>query len=479
MADLVVSDLDVPPSARINLIKRSLEDRYKKGFPILKELLQNADDARSNSVLVEVCPGWPESRSPLFQGPGLLVANDGDFTDDDRRGIMSFGVSEKAADSATIGKFGLGQKAVFHLCDAFVVHVVNRRPPLTIVVNPWKDIPGNETGTWGYVDRSDTDSLVERAGRDYQHRAVILWLPFRRKNLMPAPGAGFSTTPPDAEHIILDLARTDDLRVVLTTLRHVKSIELRHVLDNKRVHSRVSIADKATRLLGPPLPGPSNPRPFTGNFTGKLLGQRGSDCFVGREATTEDPRLKDLRSNSEHWPTTDSYPPKREKGEQHGAATLLRTNSTRNELRISWAVFLPISEEVPKFRTLPVDAEVGCIHILLHGYFFLDSGRIQIRGIDEQPRQGNPNDTLGLHHAWNTQLRDTAVLPLIPSLLKDALDKDVVTADEFPHLVAALAKSTWFRDHRRAICRDYSLVRVLTGNQENRSAKWELVKTQK
>lgn len=33
--------------AIVNLIKRNLQDRYASGYPILKELLQNADDARA------------------------------------------------------------------------------------------------------------------------------------------------------------------------------------------------------------------------------------------------------------------------------------------------------------------------------------------------------------------------------------------------------------------------------------------------
>ena len=32
-------------SDHINLIADNLRDRYKSGFPILKELIQNADDA--------------------------------------------------------------------------------------------------------------------------------------------------------------------------------------------------------------------------------------------------------------------------------------------------------------------------------------------------------------------------------------------------------------------------------------------------
>ena len=48
---------------------------------------------------------------------------------DDERGITSFGESRKAAGGAAIGKFGLGQKAVLHLCDAFVVYAYGDDEP--------------------------------------------------------------------------------------------------------------------------------------------------------------------------------------------------------------------------------------------------------------------------------------------------------------------------------------------------------------
>ena len=61
--------------------------------------------------------------------------NDGEFLEKDRAGITSFGESSKATDSATIGKFGFGQKAVFHLCDAFVIYAYGDSEPFSTVVN--------------------------------------------------------------------------------------------------------------------------------------------------------------------------------------------------------------------------------------------------------------------------------------------------------------------------------------------------------
>jgi hypothetical protein len=100
MPDLRVSAISI-----VNQIKSNLQDRYETGYPILKKLLQNADDAGARRFRLDGLSGWPIATNPLLRGPGLLVVNDGIFRREDRRGITSFGESDKAADSAAIGKF--------------------------------------------------------------------------------------------------------------------------------------------------------------------------------------------------------------------------------------------------------------------------------------------------------------------------------------------------------------------------------------
>ena len=155
-------DFRVSPISIVNQIKSNLQDRYDSGYPVLKELLQNADDAEARRFRLDALPGWPTAVNPLLRGPGLLVVNDGLFRKDDERGITSFGESGKATDSAAIGKFGLGQKAVFHLCDAFVVYAYGDGEPFSTVVNPFLGVvvDGNISRQWEPPSESglvDTD----------------------------------------------------------------------------------------------------------------------------------------------------------------------------------------------------------------------------------------------------------------------------------------------------------------------------------
>ncbi|WCJ60905.1 hypothetical protein NXS98_07230 [Fontisphaera persica] len=120
----------------ISRIRQDLRDRYQDGFAILKELLQNTDDAGANrpgdeaSQLVIVLSdiGLPGSRHPLLKAPGLAVLNNGAFTLSDAISITSLGMSNKAGQGGAAGKFGLGLKSIFHWAEAFLLFVFNFSP---------------------------------------------------------------------------------------------------------------------------------------------------------------------------------------------------------------------------------------------------------------------------------------------------------------------------------------------------------------
>lgn len=457
-------DFRVSPISVVNQIKSNLQDRYDSGYPILKELLQNADDAGARRFRLDALVGWPTAANPLLRGPGLLVVNDGVFRKDDERGITSFGESGKATDSAAIGKFGLGQKAVFHLCDAFVVYAYGDSEPFSTVVNPFLgvDVDGNISRQWeppsenGLVD-TDLELLRRQVAPDFPDRCLALWLPFRRQGLRPAPDVGFSSNFPSGPETIAELANTDDLRVLLTALRHLESVEIR---EHGETRCAIGIDDVRDRLLGPKH-WHSGTRSFGGTI--KTRPDPSVAQFVAREAMILDGRLAGLRLTP-HWPKTISVlspTPQPEKGEPHGAATLLRASkSAPSQLRISWAVFLPISEASD--IAIPLDGNIlGQFRLLLHGYFFLDSGRRQIEGLSASAKDEEPSDASGLRQAWNSELRDSVVLPLLPALLRDALNSKMVTSAELAQLVAAVAGSPWFQRNRNAICKESALVRVL------------------
>nr|XP_034993079.1 sacsin-like [Zootoca vivipara]XP_034993081.1 sacsin-like [Zootoca vivipara] len=97
--------------------------KYPDGGQILKELIQNADDAGAEEVILLYDTRSFGTQS-LFseglastQGPALLAYNNGLFSEADWEGIQSPGISHKEDDPSTVGRFGLGFNSVYHITD--------------------------------------------------------------------------------------------------------------------------------------------------------------------------------------------------------------------------------------------------------------------------------------------------------------------------------------------------------------------------
>ncbi|XP_026232042.1 sacsin [Anabas testudineus] len=97
--------------------------RYPDGGQILKELIQNADDAQATKVVFihdERSYGtkslWTEELGK-YQGPALYAYNNAAFTDDDWEGIQMAGRSVKRNDPNKVGRFGIGFNSVYHTTD--------------------------------------------------------------------------------------------------------------------------------------------------------------------------------------------------------------------------------------------------------------------------------------------------------------------------------------------------------------------------
>ena len=108
-------------------IQNILRD-YPFNITVLKELLQNADDAKATKMCVILDKRTHGADSVLseewkkLQGPALLVWNDSTFTESDLKGIQNLGLGSKRSDAETIGQYGIGFNVVYHLtdCPSFV-----------------------------------------------------------------------------------------------------------------------------------------------------------------------------------------------------------------------------------------------------------------------------------------------------------------------------------------------------------------------
>ncbi|RXW22303.1 hypothetical protein EST38_g3550 [Candolleomyces aberdarensis] len=102
---------------------RSILDNYPFSAGLLREILQNSDDAKATeqTFLLDCCK-HPTERicHPSIadtQGPALLAFNNAKFLPDDWVALQIISKSSKREDTSKIGKFGIGIRSCYHVTD--------------------------------------------------------------------------------------------------------------------------------------------------------------------------------------------------------------------------------------------------------------------------------------------------------------------------------------------------------------------------
>ncbi|KAL7865231.1 hypothetical protein SRHO_G00104780 [Serrasalmus rhombeus] len=132
---------------------KNIIDAYPSKKDILKELIQNADDAEATEIHFV----WDKRQHKtekifgekwkLLQGPALCVYNNKTFTDEDLIGIQQLGEGGKHGTLGRTGKFGLGFNSVYHLTDCPSILTADEKlcvsdPNLKYVESGTKESPG-------------------------------------------------------------------------------------------------------------------------------------------------------------------------------------------------------------------------------------------------------------------------------------------------------------------------------------------------
>ena len=168
----------------VNILRDNLHDRYDSGFPVLKELIQNANDAGASELFISQNAEIRTAQHDLLQKPALLVYNDGKVTDKDLEGIISVAQGGKTGKAGVIGKFGLGMKSIFHFCDMFFYVAFQNGNRRIQLVNPFIDPRTGEDPyhkNWNILSESDSKTLEEEVLKISGTRkdGLMLWIPLR------------------------------------------------------------------------------------------------------------------------------------------------------------------------------------------------------------------------------------------------------------------------------------------------------------
>ncbi|XP_064321099.1 sacsin-like [Phalacrocorax carbo] len=272
----------------------SILQKYPDGGQILKELVQNADDAGANEVVFvsderefDITGGGLEGT----QGPALLAYNDAVMSPRDWTGLLRPGVSHKQKDPSTVGRFGLGFTSVYHLTDLPGV----LSPPSLGVLDPECQVLLLAGARWDVSAAQDLPGLFEPfwAGLEAvgQHRdsarGTLFRFPLRRQP------SGISAGVSNSERLC-SLFQTflTEAPLALLFLRHVRRMALYRVAPDG-VQTLVGTLAASSQPL--PVPGPSGDAGMS--LAWRLVALHGdgvgdgSEWLVGTGRATEGPAV--------------------------------------------------------------------------------------------------------------------------------------------------------------------------------------------
>ncbi|VDI02992.1 Hypothetical predicted protein [Mytilus galloprovincialis] len=133
-----MATIGIPFGQREGLVTRlkGILENYPEKHSVLKEILQNADDAGASEVHFLYDMRQHQSKTifsdnwKILQGPSLCVFNDACFTKNDKKGLKNLGVGSKTGDLMKTGQFGIGFNAVYHITDAPAIMTKGERAAL-------------------------------------------------------------------------------------------------------------------------------------------------------------------------------------------------------------------------------------------------------------------------------------------------------------------------------------------------------------
>ena len=208
-------DFRVSPISIVTQIKSNLQERYDYGYPILKELLQNADDAEAHDSGSMRCRAGRPPPIRFSVGRDFWWSMTASFA---RKMRAELRRSAKAAKPPTARRSASSASARKRCSISATRSSSSQREsdkPFSTVVNPFLEVEvaGNISRQWeppgiGGLDLADLEFLRREVSSDFPDRYLILWLPLRREGIQPAPGVGFSSNIPSIAGTIKELSQT-------------------------------------------------------------------------------------------------------------------------------------------------------------------------------------------------------------------------------------------------------------------------------
>ena len=216
---------------------RSILKAYPRDVGILKELVQNADDAGASEIHFVYDNRYHKTERMFsktwheIQGPALCVYNNRPFSEDDFEGIQRLGIGSKVDDPTKTGQYGIGFNAIYHVtdCPSFISNgdtlcILDpqvRYAPYASSHNPGRLIPLDEDIRADYSD-SLTGYLEEFFDLS---QATMFRLPIRDETMaVNSEISNKQISEKDIQNLMLLF--TVEAKEILLFLNHVRKVSL-------------------------------------------------------------------------------------------------------------------------------------------------------------------------------------------------------------------------------------------------------------
>jgi hypothetical protein len=448
---------------------------YASGFPILKELLQNAEDSQASHFDYGYCGGIQSAQHPLLKCPGVFSLSNGYFNIKNARKIAAaIGGSSKVSEENSIGKFGLGLKSIFNLCEAFFY--ISDQPSYQDdydefngfnFFNPWSVQGKDLFHDWKIPKESDRDLMLENFDfllkkeeyRETNKNCLLTWIPLRLRDHKPNKEFDRDGNPlgcireeyfdsqPDF------LSTLDTQHSFAQILPMLSSVECIRFWENTQKESTFQITYKSngrrrTRELAET---PTISQDWSGNIE---INETSFLTFWGVEKRVDTEVVNLITKLQERVRSFGKLQP-------HVAIVISYHESSECKLIIWPAVFLPVGNQ--PLQTINLKPSKS-YQITLHGNFIPSKERTSIEGVF-----GNSSDSEKAQ--WNKLLCQNVLSLFLDSL--NYLSKEV-SVDEINILCEAILKNvTFFREGKEYILKEKSFVCAVTKDLKN--LQWQLV----
>ncbi|MFS8069442.1 MAG: sacsin N-terminal ATP-binding-like domain-containing protein, partial [Byssovorax sp.] len=312
MSNLTTTAIEI-----ISQLQQLLREQYRGddgGLTILKEIVQNADDSGASRLhFVVLRSGIKGATNPLLRGPALVCVNDGSFTAENERAIRRMAGTSKAENPASVGRFGVGQKSVFHLVEAYFY--LGRSPeaakPLADVINPWSEDQTSEEQeadpsyrAWDKFDGADQDRVLDAVKQWTPGESwFVLYLPLRLPAHEREAAGVIYPHYPDVDKLEAGLEGMVELGYLLPQLGHLREINAWRD-DGRGQTQLLGRASRGDQGRGLSRPGDANPPQSSFEVDVEIVGVGGEITRLhatGEERCVPDVQLSRLQSNKA-WP---------------------------------------------------------------------------------------------------------------------------------------------------------------------------------